>query len=62
MMDVEQAFAALDDVEKALHEALMIGRFIAIVREESGIADEEELCALAHHWLDKVAADAGPKV
>lgn len=31
---------------------------IRTVRDEAGIEDAEELCALAHHWLDKVRPDA----
>ncbi len=45
--------------EDALEYAGAIAAFICTLRDDAGITEEVELCALAHHWLDKAFVDAG---
>lgn len=62
--EADAQLSALIDYESVRDSARRDGEalaaFITAFSEATGISSEEALCSLAHHYLDKVFADATP--
>lgn len=46
--------------DSARRDGEALAAFINAYSEATSISNDEELCSLAHHYLDKVFADATP--